>query len=181
MTELYSFLPFNFNYFSLYSWHNCTPIRQGCTLFQTGYWGGWSFPEWTVLISSAFSWFFFLHKGLLCSKMLNSGSIYISGVLLCVQRIFSPLKKKKQNKIVVNEWSRSSPSFLLLLNQILGLRLKTAFCSSSQTVRLKMWVSDYWWHNEKELLSFMRARCFVAKDCLNASSKDKCMQEEKGL
>lgn len=83
--------------------------------------------------------------------------------------------------IVVNEWSRSSPSFPPLLNQILGLRLRTAFCSSSQTVRLKMWVSDYLWHNAKELLSFMRARCFVAKDCLNASSKDKCMQEEKGL
>lgn len=95
------------------------------------------------------------------------------------KEFFSLAKKKK--KIVVNEWSRSSPSFLPLLNQILGLRLKTAFCSSSQTVRLKMWVSDYWWHNEKELLSFMRVRCFVAKDCLNASSKDKCMQEEKGL
>lgn len=44
-----------------------------------------------------------------------------------------------------------------------------------------MWVSDYLWHNAKELLSFMRAGCFVTKDCLNASSKDKCMQKEKGL
>lgn len=87
----------------------------------------------------------------------------------------------KKKKIVVNEWSRSSPSFPPLLNQISGLRLKTAFCSWSQTVGLKMWVSDYWWHNAKESLSFRRARCFVAKDCLNASSKDKCMQEEKAL
>ena len=30
------------------------------------------------------------------------------------------------------------PSLPPLLNQILGLRLRTAFCSSSQTVRLKM-------------------------------------------
>lgn len=104
--------------------------------------------------------------------------IHIWSTTLCAKNFFPQQKKKK---IAVNEWSRSSPSFLPLLNQILGLRLKTAFCSSSQTVRLKMWVSDYWWHNEKELLSFMRAKCFVAKDCLNASSKDKCMQEEKGL
>lgn len=73
------------------------------------------------------------------------------------------------------------PSFPPFLNQILGLRLRTAFCSSSQTVRLKMWVCDYWWHNAAGLLSFMRARCFVAKDCLSATSKDKCMQEEKAL
>lgn len=32
------------------------------------------------------------------------------------------------------------------LNQILGLSRETAFCSSSQVARLKMWVSDYWRH-----------------------------------
>lgn len=107
---------------------------------------------------------------------IQAPHIHIWSTTLCAKNFF--LLKKM---IVVNEWSRSSPSFPLLLNQILGLRLKTAFCSSSQTVRLTMWVSDYWWHNAKESLSFMSARCFVAKDCLNASSKDKCMQEEKSL
>lgn len=46
----------------------------------------------------------------------------------------------------VNEWSRAFPPSL---NQILGLSRETAFCSSSQVVRLKMWVSDYWQHNAK--------------------------------
>lgn len=177
MTELYSFLSFNFNYFSLYSWHNCTPIRQEYTLFQTGYWRGWSILEWTALISSAFSWFFSPQRFTLLKDVEFRLHIHIWSTTLCAKNFFPPLKKKKL--FLMN--GQGLPPPFLLLNQILGLRLKTAFCSSSQTVRLKMWVSDYWWHNEKELLSFMRARCFVAEDCLNASSKDKCTQEEKGL
>ena len=35
------------------------------------------------------------------------------------------------------------------LNQIMGLSRKTAFCSSSLVVRLKMWVRDYQQHRAK--------------------------------
>lgn len=47
----------------------------------------------------------------------------------------------------VKEWSRAFPP--TSLNQILGLSRETAFCPSSRVVKLKMWVSDYWWHSAK--------------------------------